>query len=48
MYIRMRQGLFFALSDIIDAFVVPGKNTREHKLCIIRYALCVITSALKY
>ncbi len=26
MHVRMRQGLFFALSDVIDAFVVPGKH----------------------
>lgn len=24
----MRQGLFFALPDVIDAFVVPAKHTR--------------------
>lgn len=29
MYIRMRQGLFLALSDVIDAFVVAGKHTSE-------------------
>lgn len=28
LYIRMRQGLFFALPDVIDAFVVPAKHTR--------------------
>lgn len=26
MYIRMRQGLFLALSDVIDSFVVAGKT----------------------
>lgn len=27
MYVRVRQGLLLALSDVIDAFVVPGKHT---------------------
>lgn len=31
MYLRMGQGLFFALSDVIDAFVVPVKT--QH-ICI--------------
>lgn len=31
MYIRVRQGLFLALSDIIDAFVVAGKQTSGTK-----------------
>lgn len=29
MYVRMRQGLFLALSDVIDAFVVPKKHKRR-------------------
>lgn len=28
-YVRVRQGLFFALSDVVDAFVVSGKHKRE-------------------
>lgn len=31
MYIRMRQSMFLALSDVIDAFVVAGKNTKKYK-----------------
>lgn len=27
----MRQGLFLALSDVIDAFVVSGKHTSKKK-----------------
>lgn len=29
MYIRMRQSMFLALSDVIDTFVVAGKNTKD-------------------
>lgn len=29
LYIRVRQGLFLALSDVVDAFVVSGKHQRE-------------------
>lgn len=29
MYIRMRQSMFLALSDVIVAFVVAGKNTSK-------------------
>lgn len=40
MYIRMRQGLFLALSDVIDAFVVPEKKTKnktsKQKGCVKR------------
>lgn len=29
MYVRMGKGLFLALSDVIDAFVVAGKHTSK-------------------
>lgn len=28
-YVRMRQGMFFALSDVIDAFVVSERYARR-------------------
>lgn len=28
-YVRVRQGLFFALSDVVDALVVPGRVKAE-------------------
>lgn len=47
----MRQGLFLALSDVIDAFVVSGKHTSKKKKDVLKeqkpteqlcYTLCTM------
>lgn len=40
MNVRVRQGLFLALSDVIDAFVVAGKHTSK-KTCQENVLYCM-------